>query len=483
MTPLLEEILVELKALRHNRLGLTEKQTPSLPNKKCSTRNGSMRGFPIPSARISEIYENDQVKRRRNDGVVESLPSRIGTAEEQERWSLLVENAWEVPEDGRLKLIFSKRSLLSPCSDTAIKVLEEILKEDRDVPKWFNGGITRIVDIFDDKTTKVYTIDPGASNTTGGGNTARSPIDYNSQNQVTSLSGSSAPSPEVWSGPWRRIMNFWNNGVLHTESNDISGSRTSALVTRKLLESQYHLQATSFRECPAISDSKYWTLLEMNPATLAYASHSIQDLKTGSGNMLFCVFSRAYTAIYETANRWKQILKCFDQSIGEKPAFLDPNYHAKSWAISTLRELRKSTSQNVLQIRKLLEQETSETTTEEELEGLRRVRPMLCSELRNIENIASKLETKQKEAIYLSDESAWSINFFFSYLNLLLTANLLAAATYVLVLNANRLDAYGKFIKNPLEVMKKDQDVKLVTRAQELMDHSERSEGAQNPSN
>ncbi|KAF7954792.1 uncharacterized protein EAE97_000051 [Botrytis byssoidea] len=374
MTPLLEEILVELKALRHGRLGLTEKQTLSLPKKKGSTRNDSTRGFPLPSVRISEIYENDQVKRRRNDGVVKSLPSRIGTVEEQERWSLLVGNAWEVREDGRLKFTFSKRSLLSLSSDTALKVLEGIHKEDRDVPKWFNGGKTRIMDIFDDKTTKFYTIDPGASNISGGGSTAKSPIDYNSQNQVTSLSGSSTPSPE--------------------------------------------LQATSFLACSSISDSKYWTLLETNPATFSYTSHSIQDLKTSSGNMLFCVFSHAYTAISETANRWKQILKYFDQSIGDKPAFLDPDYHAKvfsdeevlsrfknySWAISTLRELHKSISQNVLQIRNLLGQETSETTTEEELEGLRRVRAMLRSELRNIENIASKLETKQKEATYLRDE-------------------------------------------------------------------------------
>ncbi|KAF7904731.1 hypothetical protein EAF00_002065 [Botryotinia globosa] len=285
----------------------------------------------------------------------------------------------------------------------------------------------------------------------------------------------------------------------------------------------------------------------MNPATFAYTSHSIQDLKISFENMLFCLLSHAYTAISETANRWKQILKYFDQSIGDKPAFLDPDYHVEvfsdeevlsrftkySWAISTLRELRKSISQNVLQIRKLLEQETSATTTEEELEGLRRVRAMLCSELRNKENVASKLETKQKEATYLRDEVSfpmqmkhliysihkallitnfisahkrnfaggtrnstrfnqniklltcvgilflalplslftWSVNTFFSYLNLL-TANLLAAAVYFLVLNEHRLvriswDVYDEFIKNTLEAMKKDEDAEWATRVQE----------------
>ncbi|TGO45275.1 hypothetical protein BOTNAR_0682g00010 [Botryotinia narcissicola] len=213
------------------------------------------------------------------------------------------------------------------------------------------------------------------------------------------------PAGKIESIPW----NFWNNGVIHTESNDISGSHTSAL-----------LQAISFLACPSISDSKYWTLLEMNPATFAYTSHSIQDLKISSENMLFC-----------------QILKHFDQSIGDKPAFLDPDYHAKvfsdeevpsrfknySWAISTPRELQRLANPKTLRAR------NERNYDQRELEGHRQVRAMLCSELRNIENRASKLETKQKEATYLRDESAWSINFSVSYLNPLLTANLLAAAT------------------------------------------------------
>ncbi|TGO81186.1 hypothetical protein BPOR_1291g00010 [Botrytis porri] len=67
------------------------------------------------------------------------MPKRVGTGDEQERWSLLIGNPWEVPEDGRLKLTFSKLLLLSLSSDTASKKLEEIHKEDRDVPKWFRG--------------------------------------------------------------------------------------------------------------------------------------------------------------------------------------------------------------------------------------------------------------------------------------------------------------------------------------------------------
>ncbi|TGO55852.1 hypothetical protein BCON_0085g00020 [Botryotinia convoluta] len=571
MDPLLEKILMELKA----------NQPSSPPDKKGSTRSNSTQVPPIPSAKIMKIYENDQVKCRRNDGVVESLLRRIGTVEEQERWSSLVGNASEVPEDGRLKLTFSKRSLLSLSSDTALKMLEEIHKEDRNVPKWFNGERTRIVDIFDDKTTKIYTIDPDASNMIGVGNIARSPIACNSQSQVTSTSVNSDPSPEVRSDPWRRIIsiwapytksrclvrdlnvssvsskqgrpnpgsgfedrysldrtfyeivtipvgkiksipwNFWNNGVLHTESNDISSNPRS-------------LQATSFLACPSISGNKYWTLLEMNPATFAYTSDSIEGLTSVSRNMLLCVFFHAYTAISQTAIRWKQILKYFDQSIGDKLTFLDPNYHdmllsddevlSRSkkycWAISTLKELRTSMSQNILQIRQLIEQETSETTTEEESKGLRRVRAMLCSELREIENIASKLETKQEEATCLRDGlisanslvetrnstrfnqniklltcvsilflalsfcmSGWSIDSSFGYLNLLLTANLLAAATYFLVLHAHRLvlifqDVYHKFIRNTLEAMKKDEDEKWATRARELIKYSELSEEA-----
>ncbi|TEY38611.1 hypothetical protein BOTCAL_0483g00030 [Botryotinia calthae] len=52
----------------------------------------------------------------------------------------------------------------------------------------------------------IYTIVLGASNLAGDGNIARLPIDYKSQSQATSTSGSSPPSPEVWSGPLQRIM-------------------------------------------------------------------------------------------------------------------------------------------------------------------------------------------------------------------------------------------------------------------------------------
>ncbi|KAF7893530.1 uncharacterized protein EAF02_001068 [Botrytis sinoallii] len=223
------------------------------------------------------------------------------------------------------------------------------------------------------------------------------------------------------------------------------------VVHRYWQQESYWRANITFLECPSISDSKYWTPLEMNPATFAHTSHSIQDLKTASGDMLFCAFSHAYTAISETANRWKKMLECFGQFIGDKLAFLDPEYHDKLlsddevlsrskkyfWAVSALKGFRTSISRNILQIKQLLEQETSEITTEEGLEGLRRVRAMLCSELRKIENIASKLETKQEEATYFRDGSTWNIDASFDYLNLLLAVNILAAATYFLGYNAH----------------------------------------------
>ncbi|KAF5879086.1 uncharacterized protein Bfra_006290ia [Botrytis fragariae] len=181
---------------------------------------------------------------------------------------------------------------------------------------------------------------------------------------------------------------FWNNGVLHTESNGIPSSPTSVLVTKSYWRARItpgdrgkFLCISVAYAYPSISDSKYWTLLEMNPATIAYTSHSSQDLKSVSGNMLLCLFSHAYPTISETVICWKKILKYFDQPIGDKLQFLYPDYCDKflsneevlsrskkySWAISTPKDLRKSVLQNTLQVRQLLEQETSETTTEEEL--------------------------------------------------------------------------------------------------------------------
>ncbi|KAF7919289.1 hypothetical protein EAE99_008591 [Botrytis elliptica] len=233
------------------------------------------------------------------------------------------------------------------------------------------------------------------------------------------------------------------------------------------------------------------------------------------------------------------MLECFGQFIGDKLAFLDPEYHDKLlsddevlsrskkyfWAVSTLKGFRTSISRNILQIKQPLEQETSEITTEEELEGLRRVHAMLCnlSELRKIKNTASKLETKQEEGTYFRDGlisasslaetqnftpfnqnvklltsmsilfpalsfrmSAWSVDSSFDYRNLILAANLLAAATYFLVYNADQLlfifqNAYDKFIKNTLQAMKKDEDAKWATRAHQLIKYLELSEGAQKP--
>ncbi|TGO78791.1 hypothetical protein BELL_0054g00290 [Botrytis elliptica] len=411
---------------------------------------------------------------------------------------------------------------------------------------------------------------------TGSGNIARSPIDSKSQNQVTSLSGSSAQLYEslakdyvhgypnliflnvgkkssmlltssissVWAPETRSrclvrdlnississkqdipnpgsgfedgcsldlkfyeivtiraekiesvSRNFWNNGILHTESNNISSSCTSVLAIRKSLESQYH-----FLACSSMSDSKYWTLLEMNPATFAHTSHSIQDLKTASGDMLFCAFLHAYTAISETTNRWKKILECFGQFIGDKLAFLDPEYHEKLFFDDEV--LSRSKYQTTVRARN------------ERNYDRRRVGGT---------STTSKLETKQEEATYFRDGlisasslaetqnftpfnqnvklltsmsilfpalsfrmSAWSVDSSFDYRNLILAANLLAAATYFLVYNADQLlfifqNAYDKFIKNTLQAMKKDEDAKWATRAHELIKYLELSEGAQKP--
>lgn len=60
-----------------------------------------------------KIYDNDEVRCRNFNEVTESLPTRTASVDEQDGWNEMVGGAWNVPEDGRFKLTFSRRSLLS----------------------------------------------------------------------------------------------------------------------------------------------------------------------------------------------------------------------------------------------------------------------------------------------------------------------------------------------------------------------------------
>jgi hypothetical protein len=122
-------------------------------------------------------------------------------------------------------------------------------------------------------------------------------------------------------------------------------------------------------------------------------------------------------ALETVASYWQQILDYFEAFIGEKDTFLDPERHdsllsddeafSRSkkyfWAITTLRELNLSISDNLFQIQRLLDlkapvwvRNTPGSAFEEEQSTLR-------DRYREMEEIAVKLREKRQEAVDLRD--------------------------------------------------------------------------------
>ena len=114
---------------------------------------------------------------------------------------------------------------------------------------------------------------------------------------------------------------------------------------------------------------------------------------------------------------WREILDYFDSLVSERDTFLNPERHdsllsddetfSRSkkyfWAITTLKELDLSLSDNLLQIRRLLDAMAPtfiENMRKAELEDARS-----CLEIRyrEIEGIALKLREKRQEAGDLRD--------------------------------------------------------------------------------
>lgn len=114
---------------------------------------------------------------------------------------------------------------------------------------------------------------------------------------------------------------------------------------------------------------------------------------------------------------WREVLDYFDNLVSERDTFLQPDRHdsllsddetfSRSkkyfWAITTLKELDLSISDNLLQIRRLLDARAPtfiENMRKAELEDARS-----CLEIRykETEVVASKLREKRQEAGDLRD--------------------------------------------------------------------------------
>ena len=114
---------------------------------------------------------------------------------------------------------------------------------------------------------------------------------------------------------------------------------------------------------------------------------------------------------------WRNVLDYFDQLIGERDTFLDPERHdnllsddetfSRSkkyfWAITTLKELNLSITDNLLQIQRLLDTRAPDWIEKSREAEFEEARSSLRIRYREIEEIAMKLREKRQEAVDLRD--------------------------------------------------------------------------------
>jgi len=165
------------------------------------------------------------------------------------------------------------------------------------------------------------------------------------------------------------------------------------------------------------SPRDFWTLLELRPASFPGLSSSIVGTLSSPTDVLHAALVVADKAMMKIHMYWREVLDYFDNLVSERDTFLQPDRHdsllsddetfSRSkkyfWAITTLKELDLSISDNLLQIRRLLDARAPtfiENMRKAELEDARS-----CLEIRykETEVVASKLREKRQEAGDLRD--------------------------------------------------------------------------------
>ncbi|THV51059.1 hypothetical protein BGAL_0125g00150 [Botrytis galanthina] len=463
LKPLLEGILTELKAIRE-RLDTekTDRTTDrsSESKVKAAANTGSSLsldaldqklmvsiaasnvatnipqiGIPTSSASplaIHDFYSRDLVKftgTGRHHGI-EDIPARLMIDGEEDDWSRLMGDSWQVPEDGRWRLTFAKRWLLSTSPDQTRDHLERVHTDENAICQWLNGQPTSVVDIFDSGRKVIYTV---------------------GKPKVEHLPRSFAPddkdkfvSENLPVAPWSRIMgesaldnitlrlfyyeiqnippieyeklpdatpwNIWRTGKLHSEKAKMDADATDKRNhPRVLLYSEYNVVVS------AKGNNKYWTLLEMRPAASFRMDPELGHQKTTNQEMLV-VFTRFVGKIMtEVTNAWTKIIEYFDGLISEKMAFRDPDHHDRLlvddetfsrskkyfWAISILKELHVKISKNIEEIKRVMDDPGIRSGTANTSLGLN------CEEigrkLKSLQDISNRLSDKREEALDLRD--------------------------------------------------------------------------------
>ncbi|TGO14936.1 hypothetical protein BTUL_0046g00250 [Botrytis tulipae] len=411
LKPLLEGILDELKAIRE-RLD-TEKSdrttdrsseskvkaaanTESSPNldildKKLMVpaaasniaTNVPQIGIPTSSASplsIHDFYSRDLVKftgTGRHHGI-EDIPARLMIDGEEDNWSRLMGDSWQVPEDGRWRLTFAKRWLLGTSPDQTRDHLERVHTDENAICQWLNGQPTTVVDIFDSGRKVIYMIGkpkvehlprsfapddkdkfvsenlpiaPWSRIILMTGRECRHTHLVHEIGRDSRIKFSEAQGiPRTWRGesalenitlrlfyyeiqkippieyeklPEATPWNIWRTGKLHSEKAKMDADATDKQNhPRVLLYSEYNLMVVSTK-----GNNKYWTLLEMRPAASVRLDPELEYQKTTNQEMLVVFTSFVSNTMTELTIAWTKIIEYFDGLISEKMAFRDPDNH------------------------------------------------------------------------------------------------------------------------------------------------------------
>lgn len=161
--------------------------------------NGTQEGLSS-SMDVMQIYHNDAVdfEGLRIRGIIEDEVPRVATSSELDLWRGIVGDAYKIPEDGRLRLVFSKRWLLTlTSSDAAQRHLEHIIFDEESCLR-LNGGRTTITDLFDTGQKICYAVGVQESN--------NEPHNDQYFHATPTSSGRENANHKLLTGPWRRLM-------------------------------------------------------------------------------------------------------------------------------------------------------------------------------------------------------------------------------------------------------------------------------------
>lgn len=155
---------------------------------------------------VLQIYYSNEVQFRvtghLTGGTFETQTLRASESEEESRWTDVIGESWRIPEDGRSRLSFSKRWLLSVKPDIAMQHLRDIVDEDKLIGGWLGTGPTTIIDLFDNGHKIVWAVGSAKKDTPGTGMKRANPVSGSSGKQVCHVSA-----------PWNRLM-FVNSNLL-----------------------------------------------------------------------------------------------------------------------------------------------------------------------------------------------------------------------------------------------------------------------------